>query len=62
MGDSAEHRLHCAFSAWALVGFVQRWVAQTDASLAQATSSFAELHESAIEVSARYLLRETDGL
>ena len=29
-GDSFEHRLRCAFSTWALMGFMQRWLSLTD--------------------------------
>lgn len=55
-GGSFEHRLRCAYSAWALVGFVQRWVASTDSSLEDSLPHFRELHVGASNLSAKYLM------
>lgn len=55
-GASFEHRLRCAYAAWAIVGFAQRWVACTDRSLADSLPHFRELHASASSTSAEYLM------
>ena len=55
-GGSFEHRLRCAYSAWALVGFVQRWITGSDWPLTEGMSRFRELHASASESGAKYLL------
>lgn len=55
-GGSFEHRLRCSYSAWALVGFVQRWVAGTDRPLTESLPHFRELHAGTSGVSAEYLL------
>lgn len=55
-GDSLEHRLRCAFSAWGLIGLVQRWVVDTERPLMEMLPHFHELHASAVAASARYLL------
>lgn len=57
-GGSFEHRLHCSYSAWALVGFVQRWIAGTEKPLTEGVASFRALHASAVDTSARYLMGE----
>jgi len=54
-GGAFEHRIRCAYSAWAIVGFALRWIAGTDRSLVEALPSFKELNVSAIESSAAYL-------
>ena len=56
-GGSFEHRLHCAYSAWALVGFASRWISETNHPLTEGLATFQELHVSAVDASARYLLR-----
>ena len=61
-GDGAEHHLRCAFSAWAMVGLVSRWISQTDRPLDEAIGLFHRLHESVVEDSARYLLEEQPTL
>ena len=55
-GGSFEHRLRCAYAAWALVGFVQRWIADSDRPLTEGMARFRELHASASESAAKYLL------
>ena len=55
-GGSFEHRLRCAYSAWSLVGFVQRWTADSDQPLTEGLARFRELHVSASGSSAKYLL------
>ena len=55
-GGSAEHRLRCAFSAWALVGFARRWLAGTGQPLEEGVARFRELHASASASGAEYLL------
>lgn len=55
-GGSFEHRLRCAYSAWALVGFAHRWITNTDRPLTEGMSRFRELHASASESGAKYLL------
>lgn len=55
-GGSPEHRLRCAFAAWALVGFAMRWIAGTDQPLTEGLPLLRELHTSAMEASASYLM------
>lgn len=55
-GGSFDHKLRCAYSAWALVGFVQRWITGSDRPLAEGMARFRELHASASESGAKYLL------
>lgn len=55
-GGSFEHRLRCAYAAWAIVGMTVRWIAETDRPLNEALADFEELHASVVEVSANYLL------
>ena len=57
-GGSFDHQLRCAYSAWALVGFVQQWITHTDRPLTDGLGQFRELHASASESSAEYLMRE----
>lgn len=58
-GGSDEHRLRCAFSAWAMVGLVSRWISQTDRSILEADEFFRELHKSVVESSFSYLLEQS---
>ena len=57
-GGSFDYKLRCAYSAWALVGFVQRWVADSDRPLSEGMDRFRELHASVSGSSAAYLLGE----
>ena len=43
-GDSLEHRLRCTFSAWALMGFMQRWLSLTDRPITEMLPYLAEFH------------------
>ena len=43
-GDSVEHRLRCTFSAWALMGFMQRWLSLTDRPIPEMLPYLAEFH------------------
>ena len=38
-----SHRMHCAFAAWAHVGLVVRWIAETKRPLTEASTIFQEL-------------------
>lgn len=55
-GGSFEHRLRCAYAAWAIVGMTVRRIAETDRPLNEALADFEELHASVVEASANYLL------
>lgn len=55
-GGSAEHRLNCAYAAWALVGMVSRWIALTERPITEAREQFGKLAASTVEVSAQYLM------
>ena len=54
-GGSQRHRLSCAFSAWAHVGFVMRWIAMTDRPLPEAEGGFCDLQNPLSAVSTAYL-------
>lgn len=41
--ETREHRLICAFAAWAHVGFIKKWFAETDQPLSEARPCFVEL-------------------
>ena len=56
-GNSHEHRLRCAYSAWAIVGLVSCWIAGTDHSLLESLPHFEEIHASVVESSAAYLTK-----
>ena len=58
-GDSLEHRLRCAFSAWALMGFMQRWLSLTDQPLSEMLPYLSELHAGVQADAVRYLAGET---
>ncbi len=55
-GGSFEHRLRCAYAAWALVGFARRWVTATDHPLADSLPRLRELQAGVSSTSAAYLL------
>lgn len=43
--ETREHRLICSFAAWAHVGFLKQWMAETDRPFAEARQCFADLQE-----------------
>ena len=53
-GGSFEHRLRCAYSAWALVGFVQRWITDCDHPFLEGMDRFWDLNASTSESAAKY--------
>ncbi len=55
-GASLEHRLACAFSAWGAVGFVARWIAQTDKPLTEAQEDFEKHQANLATIGSAYLL------
>lgn len=55
-GDSIEHRLTCSFVGWASVGFVVKWVTETDRPISESESLFEQLHADLAEKSAHYLM------
>ncbi|MBP3893340.1 MAG: hypothetical protein J6D34_04780 [Atopobiaceae bacterium] len=61
-GKSFDHRLNCAYSAWALIGLATRWIAQTDQPLTESLARFRQLHASAVDVSVRYLMGEPNDV
>lgn len=61
-GDSFDHRLRCAYSAWAIIGFASRWIASTDAPLTDGVENLHQLLASVISTSAHYLLNEPTAL
>ncbi len=52
-----EHRMNCAFAAWAHVGLVASWIAETDRPLAEALPLFQEL-QAGLSATATKLLTE----
>ncbi len=54
-GDSFEHRLRCAFSAWALMGFTQRWLSLTDRPIPEMLPYLSEFHAGVQVDAMRYL-------
>ena len=54
-GDSFEHRLRCAFSAWALMGFMQRWLSLTDRPIQEMLPYLVEFHAGVQADAMRYL-------
>lgn len=54
-GDSLEHRLRCTFSAWALMGFMQRWLSLTDRPIPEMLPYLAEFHVGVQADAVRYL-------
>ncbi len=54
-GDSLEHRLRCTFSAWALMGFMQRWLSLTDRPIPEMLPYLAEFHAGVQADAVRYL-------
>ena len=50
------HEMTCAFAAWAHVGFVVRWIAETERPLTEATPLFEELQAGLTSTAARLLI------
>lgn len=55
-GGNFDHRLRCAYSAWAIVGFALRWIEGSEGALLEGWPIFRDLHTSAVETSARHLM------
>lgn len=60
-GDSLEHRLRCTFSAWALMGFMQRWLSLTDRPISEMLPYLSEFH-AGVQVDAMRYLTGSAGL
>lgn len=60
-GGSFEHRVRCAYAAWAIVGMVARWVDATARPLTEALPLFEQLCAGVNEQSSRYLLAGMEG-
>ena len=61
-GESFEHRLRCAYIAWAIMGFVSRWIASTDSPLTDGVENLRQLLAGVIDVSVLCLLDESTAL
>ena len=61
LGDSFEHRLRCTFSAWALMGFMQRWLSLTDRPISEMLPYLSEFH-AGVQINAMRYLTGGDGL
>ena len=57
-GGSLEHRLRCAFSAWAFLGIVQRWFELTDEPISGLLPYVSDFNEGIQAGATRFL---TDG-
>ena len=55
-GGPFGHRLNCAFAAWAHVGMMVRWIAETDRPITDAQEAFAALQNGLSESATRYLM------
>lgn len=53
--ERLEHRMMCSFSAWAHVGFLKRWIIETDRPLSDARACFIELQSKVMEPHYRLL-------
>lgn len=59
---SQEHRLRCAYAAWAIVGMAARWISLTPRPISEAIPQFELFASGVSEQSSRYLLeRESQG-
>lgn len=54
-GDSLEHCLRCTFSAWALMGFMQKWLSLTDRPILEMLPYLSEFHAGVQADAMRYL-------
>lgn len=59
-GDSLENRLRCAFSTWALMGFMQRWLSLTDRPITDMLPYLAKLNAGVLVDALRYLTGGAD--
>ncbi|MBR3223959.1 MAG: TetR/AcrR family transcriptional regulator [Atopobiaceae bacterium] len=57
-GGSQEHRLRCAYAAWAVVGMAARWISLTQRPILEAIPQFELLAAGVNEQSSRYLLEQ----
>lgn len=57
-GGSTEHRLRCAFSAWAILGLLQRWFELTDRPISELSPYFADFMVGIQDGATRFLTRE----
>ena len=58
-GDSPEHRLRCTFSAWALMGSMQKWLSLTDRPIPEMLPYLSEFHAGVQADAMRYLTEDT---
>lgn len=56
-GGSDEHRLCCAYAAWATVGMVARWISLSQRPIVEALPQYELLASSVEEQSSTYLLK-----
>ena len=54
-GNSLENRLRCTFSAWALMGFMQRWLSLTDRPIQEMLPYLSEFHAGVLAEAMHYL-------
>ena len=54
--DGLSHRMHCAFAAWAHVGLVVRWIAETKRPLTEESTIFQELQAGVTATATRLLM------
>lgn len=59
-GGNFQYRVSCAFAAWAHVGLITRWIADTDRPLAEAKPLFVSLQTYLTEYATNYLFSEED--
>lgn len=60
-GGSLEHRLRCAYSAWAIIGLLQRWFDLTDRPLSGILPYLSDFN-AGIQVGATRFLTGEEGL
>lgn len=54
-GDSFEHKMNCAFAAWGHIGFVIRWISETDRPLTESQPQFECYQRGLSESATRFL-------
>lgn len=47
--ETREHRLMCAFDAWAHIGFFKQWIAETEQPFAEARPCFIKLYSQSMK-------------
>ncbi|MBR3317340.1 MAG: TetR/AcrR family transcriptional regulator [Atopobiaceae bacterium] len=57
-GSSLEHRLRCAFSAWAVLGILQRWIELSDAPIEDLMPYLSKFHAGIQKEATQYLMGE----